>query len=48
MCRFVDGSSLGDCLDQLPVGNSAVNTKLREGLVLEIAAQMLQVPALSF
>lgn len=39
--------SLGDFADLLPVGDSAFNTKLREGLVLEMAAQVLQVATLS-
>lgn len=42
----MDGSSLDDFVDLLPVGDSAVNIKLHEGMVLEIAAQLLQVTAL--
>lgn len=46
LCRCVDGISLDDCMDLLPVGDSPVYLKKREKMVVEIAAQLMQVTTL--
>lgn len=43
LCRCVDGTGLNHCVNLLPVGDSTVNLKQREQLVLEIAVKLLQV-----